>query len=126
MTAALSTVEGRAHPAPLRLAVLGALGQLATARHMSRRLGLLDIYTTDAATYRYSQASRALSIAGAVGLALGKNHRALTLLAALAVAPGSLSERLATLRPAPLPPRTPPTCSARLRARPREVPGQGS
>ena len=98
ITAALSTVEGRAHPAPRRLAVLGALGQLTTARHMSRRLGLLDTYTTDAATYRYSHASRALSISGAVGLALGKNHRALTLLAALAVAAGSLAERLAILR----------------------------
>ena len=98
VTAVLAVLAGRREPAAQRMAVAGALAELATARWMRARLGPLDTYRTDRAARRFDRLARWLSLCGATGLALGGRRRLLILTSATAIAAGSYCERIAVLR----------------------------
>lgn len=97
-TALLSTVDGEPSRVAGRLAVAGALVEVSAATVMKRRLGSLDTYRSDRQAHRYDQAARALALAGAAGLLVAGRRRMPAALFSVAVAAGSVCERLAVLR----------------------------
>ena len=97
-TNALHTLESGPSPVAGRVAVAGALGEVAAAAIMKRSLGPLDTYSSDDRTKRLDRAALALSLAGAVGTVAARGRRIPTVLASCAILAGSISERLAVVR----------------------------
>jgi len=77
---------------------VGAIAEVATAALMRRRLGDLDTYASDPRARRLDRASRTLSVAGAAVLAIGRRRRTPSIVGGMAIAAGSVCERLAVLR----------------------------
>ena len=80
-----------------RLAVAGALGELAAANAMERRLGLLAQPYKNGKAARPSQLAKAFVAFGAATLAAAGRSRTGTVLGSLAVLIGSVAQRLAVL-----------------------------
>ena len=94
----LSCVGGeRADPDAARVAILGAIAETGAATVMKRRLGELSTYD-DPPARRFDRAAMALSLGGALGLVAARGRRVPSAIAAVAVAGGSICERLAVLR----------------------------
>lgn len=98
VTTALSAISGRPNKSAARIGVVGAITEIVAAAVMRQRLGDLDTYTSDAPARRFDLASRTLSLAGAAMLTFGRKRRLVAIAGGLAVAAGSLCERLAVLR----------------------------
>ncbi len=103
---ALSIVDGAPSPVAARIAGLGAGLEVGAATLMKKRLGDLDVYSTDSATKRLDRAAGGLSIGGAVAslvsLAVPSRwptvRRAVGMVGSLAVLAGSICERLSVVR----------------------------
>lgn len=98
VTSALAVLSGRCEPAAQRMAVAGAVAEVAAATRMRARLGPLDTYRTDRGARRYDRLARLLSLTGAAGLAFGGRRRPLLLASSAAISAGSYCERIAVLR----------------------------
>ena len=98
VTMALSAITGPADRKAARVAIAGAIAEVALGAVMRRRLGPLDTYRTDPRAHRLDLASRLLSFGGAAGIVAARRSRPLSIVAAAAVAAGSACERLAVLR----------------------------
>lgn len=99
MAAMLSALTGSSDPVAGAIGVVGALGEVAAARDMTRRLGDLSTYDSDPTTLRYTQVAKALSVAGAVGLVVAaRRSRVATVISSAAVLGGSLAMRMSVLR----------------------------
>jgi hypothetical protein len=82
-----------------RLAVGGALAELAAAGEMRRHLGELGAPYRDGAAGRYASAARALTAAGAVTIAAGaRRSRAVAVAGGGLLAAGALAERFSVFR----------------------------
>jgi len=88
---------GRADPDAARVAIFGAIAEVGAAMVMKRRLGELSTYD-DPAAQPFDRAAMALSLGGAIGLIVARGRRVPSAIAAVAVACGSICERLAVLR----------------------------
>ncbi len=98
VTTALSAISGRPDNSAARIGAVGAITEVVVAAVMRRRLGDLDTYTSDASARRLDLASRSVSLAGAAMLTFGRRRRLLAIAGGVAVAAGSLCQRLAVLR----------------------------
>ncbi|MEP7048472.1 MAG: polysulfide reductase, partial [Ilumatobacteraceae bacterium] len=97
-TAVLAALSGRPEPSSVRIGVAGAITEVVTSAVMRRRLGDLDTYASDPSARRLDRSSRVLSLAGAGVLVAGRGRRSTSIVGGLAVAAGSVCERLAVLR----------------------------
>lgn len=98
VTTMLASIAGRPDGATVRIGAVGAIAEVATAALMRRRLGDLDTYASDPRARRLDRASRTLSVAGAAVLAIGRRRRTPSIVGGMAIAAGSVCERLAVLR----------------------------
>ncbi|MEO6159357.1 MAG: NrfD/PsrC family molybdoenzyme membrane anchor subunit [Ilumatobacteraceae bacterium] len=98
VTAALSAISGRADASAARIGAIGAVAEVMVAAVMRRRLGNLDTYTSDDSARRLDHASRVLSLAGGALLMAGRKRRIVAAIGGLAVAAGSVCERLSVMR----------------------------
>ncbi len=105
MANVLSTLDGPPSPMATRLAVGGAIAEVAAATVMKKRLGPLDTYDSPAVR-PFDRAAAALSLGGAVATSMSMVIprrrrgwcRALALFGSAAVLVGSICERLAVVR----------------------------
>lgn len=98
-TSLVASVAGTASPIAGLIGSVGALVEVAAVSVMSRRLGALSTYESDPTARRYTRIATALSVAGALGMAIsGRRSRVGVALSATAVLGGSLATRLSVLR----------------------------
>ncbi len=97
-TTALALLDRKPSGVAARIAALGAIGELAAAFVMKRRLGPLDTYSSDESARRFDRAALTFPGAGAIGALVLPQRRAMTALSSGAILVGSLCQRMAVVR----------------------------